>query len=321
MKEVYKKIAFLFPGQGAQYPQMAQDFINNFKVARETFQEANDLLKRDLTSIVLEGPLETLTQTHYSQPAIYVTSIAILRVVQELYGIVPFVCSGLSLGEYTALTASNRLLFSETLPLVQHRGTFMGQACEDTQGTMAVVMGLPTDVVEKCIRDVNLPQDLWIANFNCPGQVVISGTLKGIAAGTEAAKNCGAKRVLPLQVHGAFHSGLMRQAQHNLLPYIQASQIKDSAIRLVMNVPGEFVDGDKEVIKENLVSQVTQSVKWEQGLVAMAREKVDLFVAFGPSQTLAGLNNRMNLDIPTITIDKMTHLDLIEELKTEGKIA
>ena len=215
-----KRIAFLFPGQGAQYPGMAQDFYENFSCARMTFEEADDLLGDSLSKIILNGPADVLTETHHSQVGIYVTSLAILRVLQELYEIKPHICAGLSLGEYSALTAAGYLSFSQALPLVKKRGLFMSQACEMTKGTMAVVMGLEADIVEKCVKDVNLPDDLWVANYNCPGQIVISGTQKGIAAGTEALKAHHAKRILPLQVHGAFHSGLMKSAQDKLAPFI-----------------------------------------------------------------------------------------------------
>lgn len=320
MTKNFKRIAFLFPGQGAQYPGMAQDFVHNFSAAHLTFEEADDLLQRPLSKIILQGPEETLTETKNNQTGIFVTSIAILRVIQELYDIKPFVCAGLSLGEYTALTAAEWLPFRQALPLVQHRGQFMNEACELTTGAMAVIIGLDAQVVEEFVREVNLPEDLWVANFNCPGQVVISGTLKGIEVGTAAAKARHAKRVLPLQVHGAFHSGLMLQAKEKLTPYIQEAPIVKGSSQLVMNVPGDFVS-DVEHVRQNLIDQVTLSVRWEQGIRAMERQNVDLFIEFGPGKTLSGMNKRIGVQAPTLAIEKVEDLEVIQKLLThsEGK--
>jgi [acyl-carrier-protein] S-malonyltransferase len=320
MKKSFRRLAFLFPGQGAQYPGMAQDFVKTFSAARLTFEEADDLLKRPLSTLILEGPEDVLTQTKNSQVAIYVASVAILRVIQELYDFKPFVCAGLSLGEYTALTAGEWLSFRHALPLVHYRGQFMNEACEATSGTMAVVMGLEAAVVEEMVRAVDLPHDLWVANFNCPGQVVLSGTLKGIEAGTAGAKAKGAKRVLPLPVHGAFHSGLMRQAEKKLAPYIQQAPIVQGEAQLVMNVPGNFVS-DVEKVRHHLIQQVTHSVKWEQGIRAMEQQGIDLFIEFGPGKTLAGMNKRIGVQAPTLSIEKVEDLDQLSQMEKEGEFS
>lgn len=304
-----KKIAFIFPGQGAQYPGMAKDFFENFSLARETFEEADDLLHRNLSKIIFEGPEAVLTETKNNQTAIFVVSIAILNVIKKSYPqIIPTVCSGLSLGEYTALTASNRLDFAACLPLVQHRGQYMNEACEAHPGTMAVVLGLDAKAVEEIVKEVDLPNDLWAANFNCPGQIVISGTAKGIEAGSAAAKAKGAKRVLPLQVHGAFHSGLMKSAEVKLQDHVHAVNLKDSQIEFVMNVPGDYVK-DKTQIKTNLINQVTHSVRWEQGIRRMADQGIDLFIEIGCGKTLAGFNKRILPEAKTISVEKITDLD------------
>lgn len=317
MGHTFERIAFLFPGQGAQYTGMAQDFVDQFSAARLTFEEADDLLQRPLSKIILQGPEEVLKETKNSQTGIYVTSIAILRVMQELYDLKPFVCAGLSLGEYTALTAGGWLPFRQTLPLVQYRGQFMNEACESTVGAMVVIMGLDQDVVQKLVKEVNLPNELWIANYNCPGQVVVSGTLKGIEAATAAAKVHHAKRVIPLQVHGAFHSGLMKQAQEKLTPYLQAAPIMKGDSELVMNVPGDFVT-NPETVRKHLMEQVTHSVCWEQGIRAMDRHSVDLFIEFGPGSTLSGMNKRIGVQAPTLTIEKVGDLDKLVQLTMRG---
>jgi [acyl-carrier-protein] S-malonyltransferase len=316
----FQRIAFLFPGQGTQYPGMVQDFFHTFSAAHLIFEEADDLLKRSLSKIILQGPEKALTETRNSQVGIYVASIAILRVIQELYDFKPFVCAGLSLGEYTALTAGEWLSFRQTLPLVQHRGQFMNEACESTKGEMAVIMGLDESTVEKLIREVNLPNELWIANFNCPGQIVISGTRRGIEAGSAAAKACNAKRVLPLQVHGAFHSGLMQEAKEKLAPYIQKTPLVKGSSQLVLNVPGDFVS-DIEKVRHYLIEQVTHPVRWEQGIRAMESQNADLYIEIGPGKTLAGMNKRIGVQAPTITIEKVEDLDQLAQMEKRGELA
>ncbi len=307
-----KKYAFLFPGQGAQYPGMGKDFYSNFTLAREIFEEADDILERNLSKIIFEGPKETLTETRNSQVGIFVTSVALMRVLQNEYDYVqPAVCAGLSLGEYTAVVASGRMSFAECLPLVQHRGDFMNDACEHTEGTMAVILGLDAVVVEELIAEANLPRDLWAANFNCPGQVVISGTVKGIEKGAELAKKRGAKRVLPLQVHGAFHSGLMQEAEVRLTPIIQEAELLESTVGLVMNVTGTE-ETESLRIKQNLISQVTNPVRWEQGVRSIEQSGIEQYIEIGPGKTLAGFNKRIGVAAPTISIEKVEELALCQ---------
>lgn len=309
----YQKIAFIFPGQGAQYVGMGKSFVDNFAIARQTYAEADEILKRNLSKIILEGPQDTLTETRNSQTGIFVTSIAILRVLHQLFPkLVPSFCAGLSLGEYTALCASERTSFADCLTLVQHRGQYMNDACEKTAGTMAVVLGLDAGAVEALVKEVNMPNDLWVANFNCPGQVVISGTLKGIEVGTAAATAKGAKRVLPLQVYGAFHSGLMKDAEQRLASHIAELSLKDSKAELVMNVVGQSVS-DINQIRQNLVKQVTSPVRWEQGVRYMASANTDLFIEIGCGKTLAGFNKRIAVPAPTFSIDNLQDLNVLEQ--------
>lgn len=311
---MFQKIAFIFPGQGSQYPGMGKDFVEAFPLAREIFEEADDLLKRNLSKIILEGPEPTLTETKNSQTAIYVTSYAILRVAQQEYpALKPQICAGLSLGEYTAATAAHKISFADGLQLVQARGEFMNDACEKTAGTMAVVLGLDAQTVEKIVKDLHLSQDLWVANFNCPGQVVLSGTIKGIEAGTAAVKAQGAKRVLPLQVHGAFHSGLMQEAEVRLAEVVQRAAIQESPIDLVMNVTGQIAQ-NVSAIRENLIKQVTQSVRWQQGIESMQQQGCDLFIEFGCGKTLAGFNKRIGVTAPTLSIETVADLKALAEL-------
>lgn len=312
----YRRLGLLFPGQGAQYPGMAKDFYENFSLVRSIFEEADDILGRHLSRVILNGPSEELAQTKNSQPAIYVTSIALFQLLQSLFQLKPFTAAGLSLGEYTALTAANWLPFRETLLLVQKRADFMSAACEHKQGTMAVLVGLDTDIVKQMVRELTLPNDLWIANFNCPGQIVISGTLKGIEAGISAAKDKGVKRIIPLSVQGAFHSGLMKSAQHALTPVIQSSIFKAGSMPIVMNACGDFVNDEKS-IKDNLCKQVVESVLWEQGLRAMQNANIDFLIEFGPGRSLSGMIRHTKLTVTTLSIDTMGDLDLCTTLQKD----
>jgi [acyl-carrier-protein] S-malonyltransferase len=311
----YKKIAFIFPGQGAQYVGMAKDVCEAFPIAKQTFEEADDILGRNLSSLVFHGPENILTETKNSQVAIYVTSVALLRAFQSLYPqVLPNACAGLSLGEYTALHAAGKLGFVDCLKLVQYRGQYMNDACESTHGTMAVILGLDPETVEKLVADLAMPNDLWAANFNCPGQVVISGTLRGIEAGIAEAKVRGAKRTLPLQVHGAFHSGLMKSAEEKLSDHVHAAPLSISKIDLAMNVTGDYASDIKE-IKSNLIKQVTHPVYWEKCVHRLSNAGVDLFIEIGCKKTLSEFNKRIKLDIPTPTlnIEKLTDLQLMEK--------
>lgn len=307
----YKKIAFLFPGQGAQYPGMAKDFAQNFTESRLLFEEADDILGRNLSKIIFEGPEPLLTETRNSQTGIYVASLAVLAAIRRIFPeFKPTGSAGLSLGEYTAVTASGRMTFADGLPLVQQRGQFMNDACEANKGTMAVVLGLDSDVVEKIVKEINLPNDLWAANFNCPGQVVISGTVKGIEAGAQILKEKGAKRVLPIDVYGAFHSGLMKPAEERLTDYVMHVPLVKSQVELVMNVTGDFVD-DEAAIRANLIKQVTSPVRWEQGIRKMVEKGYDLFVEIGCGKKLAGFQKRIADHIPMISVEKVEDLDIL----------
>ncbi len=306
-----KKRAFLFPGQGAQYVGMGKDFSNSYAIAKETFQEADDTLNVPLSKVIFEGPENSLTETKHCQAAIFVNSIAILRVIrQQINSFVPFVTAGLSLGEYSALFAAEKLGFKDTLLLLQKRALFMNEACVRVPGTMAAVLGLNGEHVETAIQ--NIP-GVWVANYNCPGQIVISGTKEGVEKGTLILKETGAKRVIPLSVAGAFHSALMQSAQDQLAPFIMAAPLQESSTHFVMNAIGDFVSMVSDM-RKYLIAQVTSSVRWEQGIRAMNERGIDLFVEIGCGSTLSGMNRKIGTAGETISIEKVSDLEKLGNL-------
>ena len=297
------KRAFLFPGQGAQAVGMGKDWFSAFAIAKETFQEADDILSRPLSKILFEGPGDLLTKTENSQPGLFVHSAAIFRVLQQqMPEFLAEFYSGLSLGEYSALFAAGGLGFADTLRLIQVRAEGMGRACECTTGAMTAVLGMEAELVEAALKGLD---GVWIANYNCPGQIVISGTQEGVRAAAALLKG----RLIPLQVQGAFHSPLMESAQDLLAPHVARAPILRPAGGLVMNVPGKLVDSLEE-IRRNLVLQVTHSVRWEQGIRALMKEGVEQYVEIGCGKTLSGLNRKIGAGA-TISLDKVTDLDAI----------
>ncbi len=302
------KKAFIFPGQGAQVVGMGKDFYDAFSCARETFEEASDVLSQNMKELIFSGPMEELSQTKNSQPAIFVTSVAILKTVKEQFpNLTPSICAGLSLGEYTALYAAGKISFSECLKLVAARGAYMQEACKEKPSTMRVVLGLDPEVVK-----THLPSNVWIANLNCPGQVVIAGLTSAMPAAEELLKAQGARRVLPLDVSGAFHTPLMRSAQLKLEPQLRSAKLEESAIEIVMNVPGDFARTLPE-IRSNLIDQVASPTRWEQGIRKIEEAGIDLYVEMGPGKTLAGMNKKIGALAPTVSIEKIAELESLNE--------
>lgn len=305
---------FLFPGQGAQYVGMGKSFYDAYAAAREIFQEADDLLHKNLTQVIFSGPEDALTATKMAQPAIFVTSMAILHVLQKHFALPrPACAAGLSLGEYTALAAAKIISYHEALSLVDLRASSMHAACEKKKGGMLVVMGLSDDAVRSLVTDLSLPNDLWCANFNCPGQVVVSGTSQGLEAAKEKALEAGAKRVLPLKVHGAFHSGLMDEAKTELEKALSTTALSASETLCCMNTTGSF-SRDVEEIRTLLAKQVTSSVLWHRCIKTCESAGISHFIEIGCGKTLTGLNKRIGVSVPTISIETVEDLSFLEQL-------
>lgn len=312
-----KNAAFLFPGQGAQHIGMGKDFFDAFSLARLIFEEAEDHLRLPLKKIIFEGTEKELAETKICQLAIFTVSTAISRVFIEECGLLPVIVAGLSLGEYTALLAAGKISYKEALEIVQKRAFYMNEACELNKGTMAAVLGLSAEEVKAVVAKANLPNDLFVANYNCPGQTVISGALQGIEAGSILLKEAGARRILPLQVHGAFHSGLMKPAKDLLAPFIKEVSLKESSVPIVMNVTA-LLTQDLQVIRDNLINQVVSSVCWEQSIKTCEARAFDCYVEFGPGKTLSGMNKKIGVERPTVSIATIDDLQTFQKQLKES---
>ncbi|MCF7852339.1 MAG: ACP S-malonyltransferase [Simkaniaceae bacterium] len=309
----HRKIAIIFPGQGAQYPGMGLDFYENRNAAKEVFQMADELMGENFSRTIFEGDAQELSQTQISQPAIYITSYALYRsLITEIPEVAPYCVGGLSLGEYTALAVSNRLTFDHGLKLVQARGAYMQEASERNPGTLAAVLGIDEPQVTEVLRPFQEQgARIWIANMNCPGQVVIAGEKPAIQVVEPVLKDRGAKRIIFLDVSGAFHTPLMKPAQDRLAPMIEAVSMNDSPIKFTSNVTGGFVSNISE-IKHNLIAQVASPTRWESNIRAMQADGVELFIEVGCGKSLAGMNRKIQPGAPTVSVDKLSDLKNVE---------
>ena len=281
--------AYVFPGQGSQFSGMGKDLYDDYKVAKTLFKSANEILGFDITKILFEGSDEDLQQTSVTQPAIYIHSVIISKVLGEKFR--PDALAGHSLGEYSALTAAGTISFDSGLKLVSQRAKAMQKACDLEDGTMAAILGLEDEkVVEICDQIEGL---VVAANFNCPGQLVISGSTDAIASACGIMKSSGAKRALVLPVGGAFHSPLMEPARIELANAIENTDFASPICPVFQNVVADAVT-DPLAIKKNLVDQLTAPVRWTQSVEKMVALGVNHFIEVGPGKVLQGLIKKIN---------------------------
>lgn len=281
--------AYIFPGQGAQFPGMGKELYENFSLAKKRFEQANKLLGFEISSIMFDGSKEDLQQTSVTQPAVFLHSVILSEIMGEDFQ--PKMVAGHSLGEFSALTAAGALSFEDGLQLVSQRAQAMQKACDEVPGTMAAVLGLEDAQVEDVCASIT--GTVVAANYNCPGQLVISGELAAVEAACEALKEAGARRALVLPVGGAFHSPLMEPARQELAEAIQSTTFHDPRCRIYQNVTGQAVM-EKEVIKNNLIAQLTAPVRWTQSVQQMIYDGATSFTEVGPGKVLQGLVRKIN---------------------------
>ncbi|MFQ7287888.1 MAG: ACP S-malonyltransferase [Lacrimispora saccharolytica] len=285
------QIAFIFPGQGAQEPGMGKDFYENSASAREVFDQAESLLGLDMKKLCFEENDE-LNITEYTQIALLTACMAMERVVCER-GVAPQVTAGLSLGEYCAIVSAGGMELSDAMRLVRKRGILMQEAVPAGQGSMAAVLGMDGPSIEKVLEG---REGVWIANYNCPGQIVITGYKAPVEEASKALQEAGAKRVLPLNVSGPFHSPLMQPAGEGLKEIFAGMKMSPLKVPYVTNVTAEYVD-DIAQTEELLIRQVSSSVRWQQSVEKMIAAGVDTFVEIGPGRTLNGFLRKIDRQV------------------------
>jgi [acyl-carrier-protein] S-malonyltransferase len=286
--------AYVFPGQGAQYVGMGKDLYDHSESAKAMFEKANEILGFRITDLMFNGTDEDLRQTKVTQPAIFLHSVILAHELGESFK--PDMVAGHSLGEFSALVANKTLSFEDGIKLVYQRALAMQEACEIEPSTMAAIIGLEDDVVNQVCEEVD---DIVVpANFNCPGQLVISGSMKGIEIACEKLKEAGARRALPLKVGGAFHSPFMAPAGEKLAAAIENTEFAQGVCPIYQNVTGEAVT-DPVIIKENLVKQLTAPVRWTQIMKNMIADGLEQVVEVGPGTVLQGLFKKIDRKLPT----------------------
>ena len=286
--------AYIFPGQGAQFPGMGKDLYETSSVAKDLFEKANDILGFRITDIMFEGSAEELKETKVTQPAVFLHSVILAKVLE----VKPDMVAGHSLGEFSALVVNGALSFEDGLKLVSKRALAMQKACEITPSTMAAVLNLEDKIVEDICASID--GVVVAANYNCPGQLVISGEYKAVELACEKMKEAGAKRALILPVGGAFHSPMMEPASSALAAAIEATTFSNPTCPVYQNVTAKAVSNPSE-IKNNLISQLTGAVKWTQSVNQMIADGATSFTEVGPGKVLVGLVNKIDKEVETIS--------------------
>ncbi len=299
------KIAFLFPGQGAQVAGMGKDFYEQNETARTIIDQASELLDLDMKALCFEKN-DLLDQTEYTQAAMVTVCLAMEQVLEER-GLKPDVTAGLSLGEYCAIACAGGMSVEDAITTVRKRGILMQNAVPDGKGSMAAVLGMSGEAIEAAIQPV---EGASIANYNCPGQIVITGWKESVEQAAVALKEAGARRVLPLNVSGPFHSPMMEEAGMALGEVLESVSVNELKIPYVTNVTAEFVT-DSSKIKDLLAKQVSSSVRWEQSIRAMLEQGVDTFVEIGPGKTLTGFLRKIDRNAKAYNVSVLEDVDKV----------
>lgn len=308
------KIAFVFPGQGAQKIGMGKDFYDAFDTAKQIFEDASDWLSLDMKALCFEEN-EKLDLTEYTQAALVTTSLAMAHVVREK-GLMPDVTAGLSLGEYCAIEMAGGMSLKSAVCTVRERGILMEHAVPAGKGSMAAALGMKAEDIEKVISSVD---GVEIANYNCPGQIVITGRKEGVEQAAELLKEKGAKRVLPLNVSGPFHSSMLEKAGQELEKILENQEFSPLKIPYVTNVTGELIQ-DKAEIKPLLSRQISSPVRWQQSVENMILNGVDTFVEIGPGRTLNGFIRKINREVSVYSIQTVEDMEKVIQAVKEQSI-
>lgn len=309
------KLAFIFPGQGSQSVGMGKNLYDNFEEAKNVFGKADEVLGRGISKICFEGPEEDLKQTINTQPAILTTSLAALEVLKSKLNLQPSFLAGHSLGEYGALYCSGALSLDSTFKLIAKRAEAMSEV---QGGKMSAVLGLDDASIEECIKEASEVGYVSVANYNCPGQVVITGEEDAVIGAEELLMASGAKRVIALAVSGAFHSELMKGASEKFADYAKNIEVQDAIIPVITNVDAEITIKADD-FKSKMPQQIYSSVYWTQTINKMIENGVDTFIEIGPGKVLAGLNKKINAGVTTYNVYDKTSLEVcLNELNLQS---
>ncbi|MFJ7404826.1 MULTISPECIES: ACP S-malonyltransferase [unclassified Lysinibacillus] len=313
------KIAFIFPGQGSQAVGMGQEFVSNSQESKAFYENADKTLGFDLSKLMLEGPAEELTLTYHAQPALLTTGVMVAEKLRAA-GITPNYAAGHSLGEYGALVIAGVLSFEDAVAIVHKRGLFMNEAVPAGQGAMAAILGMELDALREVTEKVTADGDVvQVANVNCPGQIVISGTKEGVEKASVAAKEAGAKRAIPLVVSGPFHSELMRPSSSKLQATLADITLSAPQIPVIGNVKAKELL-DVPAIQQELVEQVYSAVQWEASVREMIAQGVDVFIECGPGKVLSGLVKKIDRSVATYCVYDEASLEAVLEASKEWSI-